>query len=208
MDFGSFKFLIGDTDLPTDDFGHEKAWEGSSFEDAFNETAEDSDDQIQVTAKFAGLELSIATDVEDAEVDEEGESTKSKVLVDAFLYGEFGNFDFGIAYQDLETDPNADSIDTFGVGVGFSFGPVDLGIDYSENDDIEVLHLSSSFKVASKVKLGVGYEIAEEKGTDINSWYVNTTYKIHKKVSLLAEVSNTDEDDSDVGYVLGMRVKF
>ncbi len=208
MDFGGFSFLLGDTDLPSDDFGHEKAWEGSSFEDAFNEVEESSDDQIQIGVKFAGLELNIATDVEDAEVDEEGNTIQTKVLVDAFLYGEFGNFDFGIAYQDVETSPNSDSIDTFGVGVGAKFGPVSLGADYSENDDVEVLHLSSAFKVAPKVKLGFGYEMAEEKGVDIDSWYVNATYKIHKKVSLLAEVNNTDEDDSDAGYVLGMRVKF
>ena len=207
MDFGGYGFLLGKTDLPSDDFGHEKAWEGSSFEDAFNEVAEDSDNQIQLHAEFAGLELKVATDVEDAEVDENGESIQSKVLFDAFLYGEFGNFDFGVAYQDVETDPNADSIDTFGVGVGAKFGPVSVGVDYSDNDIVEVLHLSTSVKVAPKTKLAIGYELAEEKGVDINSWYVNTTYKIHKKVSLLAEVSNTDEDDSDAGYVLGMRVK-
>ena len=208
MDFGAVSFLIGDTDLPNDEFGHEKAWEGSSFEDVFNETADSSDDQIQVRAQFAGLDFRVATDVEDAEVDEEGKSTKSKALIDVFVGGEFGNFDFGFAYQDLETDPNADSIDSIGLGVGLALGPVDLGVDYSENDNLEVLHLSSSVKVAPKVKLAGGYELAEENGVDIDSWYVNASFKAHKKVTLLAELSNTDEDDSDVGYVLGMRVKF
>ncbi len=208
MDFGNFTFLIGQTDLPSKDFGHEKAWEGSSFEDTFEETAEESDNQIQLRTQFAGWEFSIARDIEDAEFDDAGDLVKPKVLIDAFLYKEYAGFDFGFAYQELDAEFGSDSINTFGVGVGTSFGPVEVGLDYSENDSLEVLALVTEFSVAPKTNLVASYEVAEEDGVDINSWYMSLNHKIHDKITLLGELSNTDEDGSDVAYVLGMRVKF
>lgn len=201
MDFGGFKWLIGDTDLPTDDFGHESQWEGSSLEDAFVETS--SDDQIQLHFKLGGGSLALATDVEDADED------NPKVEVDALYSIEFGNFDFGVGYQSVEETPGADSISTLGVAVGTKLAGIKLGLDYTSNDNVDVLHLVSKFGIAPKTSMVVGFEKASfDADEDVNSWYVNWNYKLNKKATLLAEIHNTDEDDSDAGYLAGLRVKF
>jgi hypothetical protein len=59
----------------------------------------------------------------------------------------------------------------------------------------------------------LGYEMNDFDSNaieDVDIWYANIVYKFPaaKKVSLFAEFANSDEDDSDIGYLLGMRVKF
>jgi len=201
MDFGNFKWLIGDTDLPTDDFGHESQWEGSSEEDAFVETA--SDDQVQLHFKLGGGKLALALDVEDAAEE------NPKVEIDALYSTEFGGLDFAVGYQSVEETPGAESIDTFGVALGTKVGGIKLGLDYSSNDNVDIVHVMSKFGIAPKTSMVIGLEKASfDASEDVNSWYVNWNYKLNKKATLLAEIHNTDEDNSDAGYLAGLRVKF
>lgn len=203
--FSGAKIILGQTDLPTDDFGHEAQYEGSSFEDAFNATADESDNQLRFEYEFGSTSFAVSTDIEDpAEPDEDGDG---QAEIDVNVITEFGNFDLGFAYQRFQPDAASDSIDTYGVAFGGKVGAFKFGIDYSDSDILEVLHLVTKYKVG-KTTFATGYEVATEEATDIDSWYVNATYKFNKNVSILGEVHNTDEDDSDAGFLVGARVKF
>jgi hypothetical protein len=52
--------------------------------------------------------------------------------------------------------------------------------------------------------------IKPETGDDVTEWYANVTYKFpsQKNVSVFAEIADTDEDDIEIGYLAGMRLKF
>jgi len=184
LDFGAASVLVGKTDLPSDSFYNAGTIEGSSTETAFPESGSDS--LVLASFDLGPVGLSLATEV-DGDLD-----------VDALATVSAGPVDLALAYQDYA------GVDTFGISAATSFGPVGVALDYSDNDDLTVTHLSGSYSL-----VGLGYEIAEEAGSeDVASYYVNVTKKLNKKVSVFGEVSNTDEDDSDMGFLVGGRVKF
>jgi hypothetical protein len=68
------------------------------------------------------------------------------------------------------------------------------------------------------VTLGAGYVTLDpdnEAEEDITGWYANVIYKVPtaKNIRLFAEVADSDEKDSDgedfdMGYLVGLRIKF
>ncbi|MCF6280751.1 MAG: porin [Candidatus Polarisedimenticolaceae bacterium] len=86
--------------------------------------------------------------------------------------------------------------------------------DYSDIEDV-----SKQYNVAvvvpvaksTKVALGLNTLDPDASGADtVQEWYANVTYKFpaQKNVSLFAEIGDTDEDDVDMGYLAGLRIKF
>jgi len=173
------KVLFGKTDLPADNFGSDASIEGNSS--SFSAFAADaSDKQVQLMGDFGPVSLAVATEV-DGDLD-----------IDVFASTSFGPVDLGLGYQDYAGE------DTFGVSLATSLGPVGLGLDYSDNDSTTVTHVSGSFSM-----FGFGYDIAESGDDEVKSYYLNATKSLGDNIDVYAEIDNTDESGSDMGYLIG-----
>ncbi len=209
----AFKVQIGRMDYVTDEFATEKGIEEPLAESAFEAGEVDGDDVILIEAKAGPVNIALSHDLGGRNETDADEFSST----DLYITGKFGPVKAGFAYQDLEEDENTQS-ETVGVNLKAKLGPVSLAGDYSEKEfddtpanDFEVINLSAGFKVAPTTKTHIGYQsLSPEEGEDVDGWYANVVYKFPKakKVSVFAELQDTDEDDTDVGYLVGMRVKF
>ena len=203
VSYGDFNFLVGETDFATAGFGVERAIEGSSIEDAFPE--DDGDDQFQIEYKSEGLTALLSHDLSADDTDDES--------TDIAIYKEFDNFELGLGYQVFKDNAAAETVKTFGVSAEVELDKFSIGAALSRNDsnvDLSVIHLSSAYQVNELGKLAAGYEIAEQTTGDVDSWYINYTSKMPdvKNVTVFGEISNTDADNSDPGFLVGARLKF
>jgi len=179
LKLGGVKVLFGNTDLPADNFGADSSIEGNSS--AFSAFAVDSSEkQVQLMTDLGSVSLAIATEI-DGDLD-----------LDVFASTSVGSFDLGFGYQDYK------GVDTVGVSVATSFGPVGVALDYSDNDSTTVTHLSGSYSM-----FGFGYDIAESGASEVKSYYLNATKALSDNISIYAEVDNTDADGSDMGFLVG-----
>ncbi|MGH1540492.1 MAG: porin [Arenicella sp.] len=222
LKLGNTKIWMGDTDYVTDAFGIEKNIDVVDIDgDSFAQDG--GDDLIGLEFKAGSATIAFSHDIqvgdEDLKDDDDnviGTASEESSL-DIFVSVPLGPVDLGLAYQDHEAEGIA--TDTFGVSGEVKVAGINLGLAFSSSDsdssklDKDNISLAVTFPVASTTKASVGYDIVDytsDSITDIDTWYANVVYKFPtaKKVSAFAEIANTDEDDSDVGYLLGMRVKF
>lgn len=219
LDFGGVKVWMGETDYVTDDFGVEKNIDVVDVEgDAFPEDASDDLIGVEFDAGPATIALSHDLDADDGE----DEITSTDLMVSSKV----GPVELGFAYQALtETDFSGATevetdTDTIGVSASGKFGPVGLGLAYSSrdeeaaDDEFEVVNFVVSTKVAKTTSLNLGYDIEDKiidgEMDEVKAWYANVVYKfpVAKNVSAFAEIADTDEDETDAGFLVGMRVKF
>jgi predicted porin len=213
--YKGFELVYGKTVSAADEFGIEGFIEAPVTEDAFNEAgAEDGDDLIKVSAEIAMINIIVAHELE-----AENESSENGSFTDVFLGAEFYGVSLGAAYQTLTPAGADDSIDTWGLSAAYDAKLVEIAADYSvaSQDDIDTDLTVWNVFVSVPIKpvtLGAGYQLAtvdvggDEE--DVASWCVNAVYKFpaQKNVSIFAEIANSDEDDSDMGYLVGTRIKF
>ncbi len=103
-----------------------------------------------------------------------------------------------------------DSIDTVGVRAVYSISNIKLGADYTTNDEIDVANVSVGVKIpntATSVAAGMAMEMPDA-GDDVNTWYANVKHSVHKNATVFAEIGGNDADDTDLGYLAGMKVTF
>lgn len=228
MDFGNFKFWYGKTDYVTDAFGVEKNIDVVNVAgDTFVETG--SDDLLLVQFKAGPATIGLSHDLSVGEVayDDDGDILTPSIIVDELTSTDLnvsvpvGPVDLGFAYQDLSALD--DDHQTAALSGKFAMGPVSLGLSYSASDgeisgadyDASNIHAVVTFPVAPTTKASIGIdlydlEVEGEDDYEQESWYANVTYKFPtaKNVSVFAEVADTDIEDYDVGYLVGMRVQF
>ncbi|SHJ23150.1 Outer membrane protein (porin) [Malonomonas rubra DSM 5091] len=211
--FDKFSVLVGKTDSAADEFGIQGAYEHPLDEDAFDYTGyTDGDDLIKAEADFGAVTVVVAHEIE-------AESEKSDgngEFTDIFVGTEFSGIELGLAYQTAEVSDV--EFDTYGVSIGYSADMFSVAADYSEvdsdddADDMTEWNLFASVKVADTTTLGAGYAVQDFDLSDeeIKGWYANVTYKFpsQKNVKVFAEIADTDEDDSDMGYLVGAQIKF
>lgn len=215
--FKNVKILFGKADSAADEFGIQDAKEEPVLDDMFDEFgAVDGDDLIKISATIADIVTIVASHEIDADSEKsDGNGTFSDIFVSA----EFSGFTVGAAYQTFEEAPGEDgvendSIDFYGVSLAYDAKVVEVAADYSVNADDDTAFYNAYVAVPIKpVKIGAGYQFLDydtEDEEDVSGWYANVTYKFpsHKNVSIFAEVAGTDEDDSDMGYLVGARIKF
>lgn len=208
LDFGAATVAIGQMDLAGDNFGIEAQYENTLSEDRFEAVRDNGDDVIRVTTELAGVSV-IAT----AELEAESEASGDGEAFDLFAATRFGAVDVAAAYQSVE-EAGSD-IDTWGVSAAWDAGFATLAADYSASDtdagDIDQYNLVAIVPVAATTKVAVGVANIEEDGTeDKTEWYANVTYAFANQpnVSVFAEIADTDEDNADLGGLVGMRLKF
>jgi predicted porin len=212
--FSDIKLFVGKTGSAGDVFGIQGTKETIVADDCFDEYgATDGDDLIGVSAKFADMVEVVATHEIEAESEK---SDGNGTFYDIFIGVAFNGVSMGAAYQNLEAAGSDDDTTIYGVQVAYDAGFASFAADYSVVDDDSVEAAIWNLFVAVPIKpvtVGAGYVTLDhdtDTQEDIAGWYANVIYKFPtaKNVRLFAEVGNTDEDDSDMGYLAGLRIKF
>ncbi|MEH6469711.1 MAG: porin [Halopseudomonas sp.] len=207
LEYGATRLKVGKQDFATNEFGVEGAYELDQDEDRFDAQGTDGDDVIRVDVKLDALLLSASTELE-----AEGEDSENGQSYDLFVATEIAALELAAAYQNRKDTPASSSVDTWGVSAAYDAGSVDLAGDYSSTEDsADQYNLVVGFKPTKTTKLRIGVlNVAPDTGKDVTEWYANITYKFpqQKAVSVFAEVADTNEDDADMGYLVGMRIKF
>lgn len=221
-----FKLMVGETDSAGDEFGVEHWIEAVLVEDCFDEFGRtDGDDLVKIEAEFADMFTVIAA--YEIEADSE-KSHDNGEFFDIFVGLNIQGFSAGIAYQSLQPYGYDDDCNIWGIQAEYDAGFATLGVDYSEtdiddnlfgtdavdglNDNVGILNIAVAVPVDA-FTFGAGYVLVnpdDDDEEDINGWFLNAIYAFPsaKNVTLFAEIGNTDEDDSDMGYLAGMRIKF
>jgi predicted porin len=212
MNINDFKIFFGKTGSAVDEFGVTASLETIVADDAFDEFgAVDGDDLIGVSGEFAGMVSFLATyeiAAESEKSDENGE------FFDIMVGLDINNFGIGTAYQSLEPFGSTENTDTWGLQLTFDAGFAEFGADYSVTDDgddnDETVWNIAAIIPYKPFEFGLGFVNLDDGADDVTGWYANATYKFPaaKNVRLFAEIADSDEDDVDMGYMLGMRIKF
>lgn len=207
--FGNTSVSFGKQNFASDEFGIEEAYELISDEDRFDAMGTDGDDTIRLDVELENAHIAASYEME-----AEDASSENGEYFDLFASTKFGGLGLAAAYQNVTPNIGGDDFDTWGVSASYDFGVATLAAEYSTTDDIaDQYGLATTFAVAETTKVAIGmvdtdFDAANEE--DFTEWYANVTYKFptQKNVSLFAEIADTDLDDSDMGYLAGMRVKF
>ena len=210
LDFGTAAIAIGRQNLAGDEFGVEAALETHTAQDRFEQVADKGDDVIRLDAKFDNVTV-IASALIGAETSANG----SGEAFDLFVATQLAGVELAAAYQTYNANTaGAEDQNTWGVSAAYNFGFAALAADYSTTDtgagDKDVSNLAAKFKLSPTTKAAIGVVKSDEGSTDSTEWYANVEYKFptQKNVSLFAEIADTDEPNSDLGYLAGMRIKF
>jgi predicted porin len=220
--FMDTKLFVGKTGSAGDKFGVQGTKETIVADDCFDEYgATSGDDLVGISAKFVDMFTVVATHEIEAESEK---SDDNGTFYDIFVGVEFKGVSLGAAYQDFEkteTDEETEIETTveatiWGVQVAYDAGFASIAADYSvgDRDDNEVAIWNLFVAVPIKpVTLGAGYVTLDpdnEAEEDITGWYANVIYKVPtaKNVRLFAEIADSDEEDTDMGYLAGLRIKF
>lgn len=196
---GALSTSIGRQYWGSDDFGVEKAYELNGGT-AFDETNTGGNDTIKAVYNTPRFGAVLSHDL--------GENNDEKVT-DLLLTTKFGPAEVGVVYQDYEFSGTNTSLETTGIMASADLGRTNVGIDYSTNDNVDATNVAVSFPIAGKTTGAVGATYKDfDGGDDATQWYLNATHKLHNNVSLFAEIGDNDVDNTDLGYVTGMQVKF
>ncbi len=205
--FGNTSVSFGKQNFATDEFGVEEAYELVSDEDRFDAMGTDGDDTIRLDVELDNMYFAASY-----EMDAEGESSENGEYFDVFASVDVAGLNVAAAYQNATPSVGADDFDTWGLSASFDAGFAKFAADWSTTEDIaDQYNLAAVFKAGKTTKVAVGVVNTDpESGDDVSEWYANVTYKFatQKNVSVFAEIADTDEDGSDMGYLAGMRIKF
>ena len=209
LDFGMAAVRVGKQDYSTDEFSVEKSYEKVVKDDIFDLSNDAGDDVIRVDAEFTHFFISASTDLE-ANGNSSSDGTKS---FDLFVSTSIEKLELAVAYQHYQ-EANTDSVNSWGVSALYDAGFATFGADYgSMEDTASVYNLVSTFPINSTTNAALGIQsidYEDKSKNDVTGWYANMTYKFpeQKNVSLFAEIGDSDEDDSSLGYLAGMQLKF
>lgn len=207
--FKNIALRFGKQNYSSDEFSVEKAYETVVEDDIFDLNDDAGDDVIRVDATFANVFISASTDLKA----EGNPNTDGNQSSDLFVSTSIADIELGAAYQRYKA-MGADAVNSWGVSAVYNAGFATFGADYgSMKDTAKVYNLVSTFSVTSTISAAVGLQNIDDNGSgidDVTGWYANATYRFptQKNVSLFAEIGDTDEDDSSIGYLAGMQFKF
>jgi predicted porin len=211
IQYGVTSFSFGKQNFASDEFGIEEAYEAPLDEDQFDAEGTDGDDTFRVDVELDNVYL-----VASYELEAEDKDGITGEYFDLFASTEIAGLELAAAFQ-RNTPIGRDDKDTWGLSAGYDFGMFGLAADYSVTDDSNtdlettLYNVAATIDVTSTTGVAIGMQNQEEDNSeDVTAWYANVTYKFPeaKNVSVFAEIADTDEDDTDMGFLAGMRVKF
>ncbi len=206
--YQDYSILMGKTTSAADEFGVYSGMEDyGTDEEAFEGHGEESgDDLIKAEASIEMVSIIAAYEVE-----AENEVSEDTSFYDIFVSAEFAGFELGAAFQNID---DADTI-IYGVSIAYDAKIVWVGADYSiadvDGDEYTVWNIAASVPVTEKTTITAGFNMNDsdvDGYEEVSEYYANVQHKLHKNVKVFAEVGNSDEDDSDMGYMAGMQIKF
>jgi predicted porin len=207
--FKNIALRFGKQNYSSDEFSVEKAYETVVADDIFDLKGDAGDDVIRVDATFGNVFVSASTDLK-AEGNPDSDENQS---TDLFVSTSIADLTLNAAYQRYKA-LGADAVSSWGVGAVYDAGFATFGADYGiMKNTAKVYNLVSTFAITSAVNAAIGLQNIDDNGSGINDvtgWYANATYRFptQKNVSLFAEIGDTDEDGSSLGYLAGMQLKF
>ncbi|MFL1407575.1 porin [Marinobacter sp. M1N3S26] len=209
--YGVTSFSFGKQNFASDEFGVEEAYEAPLDEDQFDAVGTDGDDTFRVDVELENIYL-----VSSYELEAEDKGGIEGEFFDIFAFTDIAGLKLGGGYQ-KHTPLGGDSLDTWGLSAGYDFGIFGLAADYSVTDDgntdldTELYNIAATLDVTNTTGVAIGMQNQEQdEADDVTAWYANVTYKFptQKNVSVFAEIADNDIDDTDLGMLAGMRVKF
>lgn len=208
------KVKIGRMDYVTDDFATERGIEEpGSAESAFDNYGVSGTDVILFEGKAGPVKFAASHDFGRSD----GAPSRNTDLqsTDVYVTAKFGAIQLGAATQTRQATPTATKIKTNGFNAKFKGDGFDVALDTSKSDETgvnyKITNISVAIPVAKTTKITLGTtDESNTAGTLNDSWYANVVYKFPKakKVSLFAEISDSDSANSSAGFLAGMRVKF
>jgi predicted porin len=214
--YKGINIYMGKTDNASDDFGIEGAYEEPISDNAFDEAGLlKGDDIVAVSANFGSGEKSLYI-VATHEIEAESEkSAGNGTFTDISAELTFSNLTIGAAYQMYEASGSDDEKNIYGVSLAYDAGFAEFAADYSiAEDELDFWNIFVNVPVEIiNTTFGLGCQLLESDDSaedDISAWYFNATYNFpaQKNVSVIAEIADTDEEDVDMGYLIGIRIKF
>ncbi len=132
----------------------------------------------------------------------------------------FGDADVALTYSDSSDIAAVDYDGTFiGLKGAYTLGDVVLSAVYA-NTDVEEYDITSYGANIQYTmdKFGFNFGIVQNNmnddveddfgAEDHSEYYANVTYAVAKNATVFFEVQDSDEEDMDMGYAAGLKVKF
>ncbi len=210
LDFGAVAVRVGKQNYSSDEFSVEKAYEKVVEDDVFDLNDDAGDDVIRVDAEFENFFVSASVDLEAAG----NSNSDNNESFDLFVSTSVDKLNLGAAFQHYQAAGASESINSWGVQAVYDAGFATFGADYgSMESTANVYNLVSTFPLNSTTAAALGIQSIDydtKSKADVTGWYANVTYKFpaQKNISLFAEIGDTDADDSSIGYLAGMQLKF
>ena len=203
IDFGALTVGFGKTDYATDNFSVEADYEMGPG-DGFDQFKDAGDDLIFGNFKAGDFTLYYSTDIAEGN---DGE-VKDESSVDLVARYKVAGFDLAVGYQDFKEDGESESIDTIGARVKTKLGGLGLGLAFTTNDTSDQIDASLKYKLGGKLSGASGVsQVSPEGEDDITYWYTNIGQSFGK-AKVFAEIGGDNRDETDIGYLVGMRIRF
>ena len=186
-------------------FGVAEDYAMSSQDDAFGFAK--GDDVIALNLVFDRINIGVTT-----ELRAENEASAGNQSHDLLVSYTTGTLRLTAAYQQRETSLHDDKREAYGVSASYNAGFATFAVDYSNaEDDLKVYNLVTSFDVTEQTRLAIGMVNNQpESEEETNEWYTNLTHTFKKfeQVQVFTELSNSDVSESEMGILIGSRLRF
>ncbi len=219
--------LFGKTDGAADNFGVADAEENPVADDVFDEYgATGGDDLIKFETKIGDM-VTLVADHEIAA--DSSNSNNNGKFFSLYAQADVAGFAFGAAFQNFDPTAVADEngvitamedYNMFGVSLAYDAGFVSVGADYSIQEDSNtnpertITNIVVGAPIGEYIKIVGGYVMLDsdrqDEDEDTNGWYVNFNYHLpmQKNVGFFAEIEDNDAENSDMGFLMGMKMAF
>ncbi len=219
--------LFGKTDGAADSFGVADAKKNPVADDVFDAFgATGGDDLIKFETKIGDM-VTLVADHEIAA--DSSNSNNNGKFFSLYAQADVAGFTFGAAFQNFDPTAVADEngvitamedYNMFGVSLAYDAGFVSVGADYSIQEDSNtnperaITNIMVGAPIGEYIKIVGGYVILDsdrrDEDEDMNGWYVNFHYYLpmQKNVGFFAEIEDNDAENSDMGFLMGMKMAF
>ncbi|BBB28077.1 porin [Neptunomonas japonica] len=141
-------------------------------------------------------------------------NTYNNESLDLFISTSVDNLSLAAALQNFQASGATDSVMSWGVQAVYDADFATFGADYSSMaDTANAYNLVSAFPITNTTKAALdiqSIDYEDKSRDDVTGWYANVTYQFpqQENVGVFAEIGDTNEDDSSVGYLSGMQLTF
>ncbi|WP_428239922.1 porin [Gynuella sp.] len=132
------------------------------------------------------------------------------------LYGETTFSDITVAgtFQSYKKQgKGADDVNSFGISGKYATDMFSVGAEFTsvdeENAEAVAYEIAGTYSATDMVTLAAGFgQWIPDEGDTVSQYYLNAKYAFAEKAYTFAEIGGNDVDDSELGYAVGLAVKF